>query len=758
MTGGAFAALGRLAVRRRWGIVAAYVLLLPVAVWLGGPVLGRLRVGGFEDPGAESWRVRTELVRELGVGVTDVIALYSGKTGSVDDPAMRTGVLAAIEKVEQQPGVLRVMSYYTTGAAALVSRDRAATFIVVTLAGDNQQRQGIFERIKGDFAVDGLDVAFAGFVPVNESLAQTVQRDLRRAELIAFPVTAVLLLVIFGSAVAASMPLVLGGMAVAMAFLIMRILTMVTDLSVFAANIVTLLGLGLAVDYSLFLVSRYREELPAGGVAGAVETAIATTGRAVAFSGITVAASLLGLFVFPQMYLRSIAIGGVCVTLGAVVLALTLLPALLAILGTRIDALALPFSLGAPDGREEAGFWHALSLAVMKRPVLVAVGITIPLILLGHPLLRFEPSIPDYRMLPVDAPPRRTMDRLNRDFEAHQASPHDVLVRTPGPALTRENLEQLYALDRRMRQLDGVVDVQGIFSLADRVGKDALIAVLALPRAEQDPAVLAVLDAYARGRVVRFGVVSADDFNTSRTLRQVVALRALAPPPGFTIGVGGVAAILHDLLESVRARAPWMVLAVAGVMFVVLFAMFGSVTLPVKALVMNALSLTASFGAIVWVFQDGRFTGLLHYTPLGVSDATQPILMFAVVFGLSMDYEVLLLSRVREEYVRTGDNVLSVARGLARTGRLITSAALLLVVVIGAFATSDILFMKSLGLGMALAVGLEATVVRALLVPATLRLMGKWNWWSPAPLARLWERAGLSDVESGFHCSPRSSS
>jgi len=758
VTGGAFAALGRFAVRRRWGIVAAYALLLPVTVWLGGPVLGRLRAGGFEDPGAESWRVRTELVRELGVGVTDVIALYSGKTGSVDDPAMRTGVLAAIEKVEQQPGVLRVMSYYTTGAAALVSRDRAATVIVVTLAGDNQQRQEIFERIKGDFAVDGLDVAFAGFVPVNQSLAQTVEQDLRRAELIAFPVTAVLLLVIFGSAVAASMPLVLGGMAVAVAFLIMRILTMVTDLSVFAANIVTLLGLGLAVDYSLFLVSRYREELPARGVAGAVETAIATTGRAVAFSGITVAASLLGLFVFPQMYLRSIAIGGVCVTLGAVALGLTLLPALLAILGTRIDALRLPFSLDAPDGREGTGFWHALSLAVMKRPVLVAVGITIPLILLGHPLLRFVPSIPDYRMLPVDAPPRRTMDRLNRDFEADQASPHDVLVRTPGPALTRENLEQLYALDRRMRQLDGVVDVQGIFSLADRVGKDTLIAVLALPRAEQDPAVLAGLDAYARGRVVRFGVVSADDFNTPRTLRQVVALRALAPPPGFTIGVGGVAAILHDLRENVRERAPWMVLAVAGVMFVVLFAMFGSVTLPVKALVMNALSLTASFGAIVWVFQDGRFTGLLHYTPLGVSDVTKPILMFAVVFGLSMDYEVLLLSRVREEYVRTGDNVLSVARGLAQTGRLITSAALLLVVVIGAFATSDILFMKSLGLGMALAVGLEATVVRALLVPATLRLMGKWNWWSPVPLARLWERTGLSDVESGFHRSTRSSS
>jgi len=522
---------------------------------------------------------------------------------------------------------------------------------------------------------------------------------------------------------------------------------MITDLSVFAANIVTLLGLGLAVDYSLFLVSRYREELPSLGVAGAVERTVATTGRAVAFSGITVAVSLLGLFVFPQMYLRSIALGGVCVTLGVVALGVTLLPALLAILGTRIDALPLRFSLGDPCRGGEKGFWHVVALAVMKRPVLVIVGITIPLILVGLPLLRLDTSIPDYRMLPTSAPPRIAMERLNRDFEAHQASAHDVLVHTPGLALTVENLESLYALDRRMRQIDGVVEVQGIFSSADLVGKDAVIGVLTKPRTEQDPAVLAALDPYARGSVVRFGVVSADDFDTPRALRQVVALRALAPPAGFTVEVGGIAAILYDLRQSIRDRAPWMVLAVACVMFVVLFIMFGSVTLPVKALVMSALSLTASLGAIVWIFQDGRFAGLLRYTPLGVSDATQPILMFAVVFGLSTDYEVLLLMRVREEYLRTGDNTLSVARGLARSGRLITSAALLLVAVIGAFATSEIVFMKTLGLGMALAVGLEATVVRALLVPAAMRLMGKWNWWSPAPLVKLWETAGLSDVE-----------
>jgi RND superfamily putative drug exporter len=746
MTSSQFAALGRFTIRRRWWIVGTYALLLPVAVWLGSPVLSLLRAGGFEDAGAESWRVRNELVKGLGVGVADIIALYSRKVGAVDDIEMRSGVMAAIHRIEAEPDVVRVVSYYTTGAAALVSRDRTATFIVVTLSGDTQHRQEVFDRIKGDFAVDGVSVAFAGFVPVNESLYRTIAQDLRRAEIIAFPITAVMLLLIFGSAASATMPLVLGGMAVAMAFLIMRLITMITDLSVFAANVVTLLGLGLAIDYSLFLVSRYREELPALGVAGAVEKAVETTGRAVAFSGITVAVSLLGLFVFPQMYLRSIALGGVCVTLGAVALAVTLLPALLAILGRRIDALALPFSLGATHRIDGQGFWHVVSLTVMKRPVLVAAGAAIPLILLGQPLLRLDPSIPDYKLLPASAQPRVTMESLDRDFEAHQASPHDVLVRTTGPAFTAANLEALYVLDRRMRRIDGIIDVQGIFSSADRVGKEALIEALARPRTEWDPAVLAALDVYAKGNVVRFGVVSADDFNAPRALRQVVALRALEPPAGFTVEVGGMAAILYDLRQSIRQRVPWMVLSVACVMFMVLFLLFGSVTLPVKALAMSVLSLTASFGAIVWVFQDGRFTGLLHYTPLGVSDATQPILMFAVVFGLSMDYEVLLLTRVREEYVLTGDNTLSVARGLARTGRLITSAALLLVVVICAFATSDILFMKSLGLGMALAVGLEATVVRALLVPATMRLMGKWNWWSPVLLTRMREAVGLSDV------------
>ena len=751
---GVFAALGHFAVRRRWQIISLYALLVPVALWLGAPVMAMLRNGGFEDFGAESWQVRESLIRELGTGSADIIALYENPSGNVDDVEMLSAMLGVLDVLEKDKDVVRVVSYYTTGAASLVSSDRSKTFIVVNLSGDDQHKKEVFERLQhgsgGAFVAEGFPVSFAGLVPVNEALYRTIERDLSRAEMVAFPITAILLLFIFGSAVSSVMPLVLGVLAVLLAFLAMRGLLLFTDLSIFAANVVTVLGLGLAIDYSLFLVSRYREELPALGVERAIVKMVATTGRAVAFSGITVAASLCGLFVFPQMYLRSIALGGIAVTLGAVLLGLTLLPALLATAGTRIDAFRLPFSFSAPplDQRSEtSGFWHTVAFGVMKRPLLVAVAVTVPLLVLGLPFLRMDPSVPDHKILPPHEPARIAMETVDREFLAHQAAPHDVLVRTTGAALSADNLASLFALEQRMRALDGVVDVHSPFSGAAIAGRDRLLAMLAKPSDERDPNMNAALDAFTRGNLIRFAVISQDDFNRPRSLAQVAALRALVPPAGCTIEVGGLAAILVDLQRSIRERTPLMVLLVACAMFVVLFLVFGSVTLPLKAMLMNSLSLTASFGAIVWVFQDGRFTELLDYTPLGISDATQPLLMFAVVFGLSMDYEVLLLTRVREEYLRTGDNTLSVARGLAKTGRLITSAALILIVVIGAFATSEILFMKTLGVGMALAIAIDATIIRALLVPAAMRMMGKWNWWAPAPLARLWKKIGMSDLD-----------
>jgi uncharacterized membrane protein YdfJ with MMPL/SSD domain len=750
-----FAAFGRFAFRHRVAIVVLYALLIPVGAVMSRGVMPMLRAGGFEDPAAESWRVYDTLVHTMGIGAGDIVAIYTVPSGTVDDVAVLSAVLPAIEAVRADKSVIRVASMWDTGADTFVSPDRRRTFVAVSVHGDDEEKFRVLRRLEPLLAqptqdMDGLTMHLGGISAVNQAVFRTIEHDLQVAELLAFPLTAVLLLVIFQSLASAALPLLMGACAVAFAMVAMRGLVAVIDVSIFAANTISILGLGLAIDYSLFLVARFREELHAGrSVEDAVVTTMNTTGRAVAFSGLTVLASACGLFAFPQMLLRSVAWGSLAVVAGSLLMAVTLLPAMLALLGHRVDALRIPGFAPRPPA-DGAGFWFSVSQAVMRRPVLVAVVVVVGMAALAVPFARFEPSLPDHRILPRGTPARTAMELLNDEFLPHQLSAHEVLVTFADgdvldPRVARAHLDTLEGLHRQMKAIDGVARVDGPLTLADVVGRERAYAMLLKPRAEQDATLATVLDAITEGPHVRIGVVSSAVFNQEISLRQVEALRALTLPPGVTLQVGGVSAILVDLQHTVRTRSPVMIGFVSSVMFLVLFLVFGSVTIPLKAMIMNSLSLTASFGALVWVFQDGRFTGLLRYEPLHISDATQPLVLFAVVFGLSMDYEVLLLSRVREEYLRTGDNDASVAHGLARTGRLITNAAALLVVVVGAFVTSDILFMKTLGVGMALAVALDATVIRALLVPATMRLMGQWNWWAPGPLRRLWERAGLGD-------------
>jgi uncharacterized membrane protein YdfJ with MMPL/SSD domain len=752
-----FAAFGRFAFRHRMAIVVAYAVLVPVGAWSSRGVLPMLRAGGFEDPSAESWRVRSILVDEMKIGSGDVVAIYSVDSGTVDDVEVLSAVLPALEEAKKDKDVVRIASMWDTGADAFVSKDRKRTFVALSLLGDDQAMFDTYERLRPTLArpaaeLKGLTVTFCGIAPTNQAVYRTIERDLRRAELLAFPLTALLLIVIFQSLASAALPLLLGACSVAFAMVAMRGLIEVVDVSIFAANTISILGLGLAIDYSLFVVARFREELHAGrDVETAIVVTMSTTGRAVAFSGLTVLASAGGLFAFPQMLLRSVAWGSLAVVAGSLLMAMTLLPAMLALLGPKVDALRVPwFRSRTPTSG--AGFWFTVSRAVMRRPVPVVVVVVVAMVALAWPFRRFEASFPDHRILPAGTDARAAMDLLNTEFLPHQLSGHEVVVTFAdgdvfSPARARAHLDTLHALHEAMKAIPGVARVDGPMSVVDIVGKERGYEMLLKPRAEQDAALAAALEAVTEGPRVRIGVVSTAVFNDVASVRQVKALRDLPEPPGVTIEVGGVSAILADLQDTVRERSPAMIGFVCVVMFFVLFLVFGSVTIPLKAMVMNSLSLTASFGAIVWVFQDGRFTTLLRYEPLHLSDATQPLVLFAVVFGLSMDYEVLLLSRVREEYVRTGDNEASVAHGLARTGRLITNAASLLVVVVGAFITSDILFMKTLGVGMALAVALDATIIRALLVPATMRLMGDWNWWAPGPLKRWWERAGFSEHE-----------
>lgn len=746
-----FPALARFTYRRRWAVIALFSVLLPFALAGAGSVFSALAPGGFDDPGSESRRATAQIERAIGGGRADLIALYTAPDGQAAGPAAAAAISAATARAAAHPAVERAVSYFSTGAPQFLSRDRSRTFVMLTLRGNESERVAAVDEIRPLLAAEGLTLQVGGIMPVFEAVNTTVEHDLQRAESIAFPVTAVLLLIIFGTAVSAALPLVIGALAILCAFALLRMLALITDVSVFAINIVTLMGLGLAIDYALFIVNRYREEIHHRPPQEALVTTVATTGRAVAFSGVTVAASLAGLFIFPQTFLRSMALGGIAVTLVAVVLAVTLLPALIAVLGRRLEALRVPWLGAAAAATGEGGFWRQVAMTVMRRPLLIGAAVVALLVMLGLPFLRFRATGVDHRVLPQHIEARQVSDTLDREFQPHEMMPHQLAVISAGDILTAEHIGTLYDLVQAVAAAPGITRVDSIFSVVPGLSRTEYQALYSRPATEQPPALTAGLALFARGNSARISAISAHEADDPEALAQVQVLRALPEPPGMTVLTGGRPADLVDLKGELAARLPLMAAIIGGVMFVVLFLVFGSVTLPLKAMAMNLLSLSASFGALVWVFQDGRFEGMLGYTSTGGIDATNPVLMFAILFGLSMDYEVLLLSRVREEYDRTGDNTQAVARGLEKTGRLITSAALLLIIVIGSFATSDIVFIKQIGAGMALAIALDATIVRGLLVPAAMRLMGRWNWWAPAPLVALWRRAGLAGLEGGAH-------
>jgi RND superfamily putative drug exporter len=540
-----------------------------------------------------------------------------------------------------------------------------------------------------------------------------VTADIGHAETISVPVLLVLLVLLFGGVAAASLPLAIGGLAILGSFTALRGLSYLTDVSVFSINLVTILGLGLAIDYGLFMVGRFREELARGlSVEDAVARTMVTAGHTVAVSGVTVAASLAGLLIFPMTFLRSMGFGGLSAVVVAMLAALTVLPALLGILGHRVEALSVRRLLRRPprapaQAEVVHGFWYRLAHSIMRRPVGYAVGVLAVLLLAGSPFLRVQFGGIDPRVLPAGTESRVVSETVDRDFVQNSQVPIEAIVTAPGQA----------GLDRyvtAVRAVDGVASAE----VTGRSGDVSRVTVYF----QGDP-----ISAEGRDLVSR--------------------IRAVAAPPGGTVLVGGLTARLADQLDRVGDLLPWMALIIVGATFVLLFLAFGSVVLPIKAIVMNVLSLGASFGALVLIFQDGHLSGLLHFTSTGTLEATQPILVLAVVFGLSMDYEVFLMSRIREEYDRTGDNAMAVAVGLQRSGRIITSAALLILVVIGLFSVSGITFIKLIGVALIIAILVDATIVRALLVPATMRLLGNANWWAPAPLRRFYVRHGLHEAE-----------
>ncbi|MGH3711953.1 MAG: MMPL family transporter [Micromonosporaceae bacterium] len=713
-----FAWWGKTVHRLRWPVLLAALAFVAFASVWGTGVFNELVGGGFDHPGSESDRATERIEDELGDQSVDLIALYSDDQLRVTDPAFRDAVTAAAARAGNQDGVAGVATFYDTKNPALVSQDDHATYVAVQL--DEEFETETVREVRDALAADGLTTEVGGPSAVFLDVNSQVSSDIARAEMISMPILLVLLALVFGSLVAASTPLLVGGLAILGAFTVVRVLTSFTDVSVFSINMITLLGLGLAIDYALFVVSRFREELDTGrAVPDAIARTMATAGRTVAVSGVTVALALAGLLIFPQVFLRSMGLGGIAAVLVAMLASLTVLPALLGVLGHRIDALRLPWArrgarrgvptvTGAVANATETGAWARIAHAVMRRPVGFALITTAVLVFLAVPFVRVEFGGVDERVLPEGTESRVVSERLRDEFDNGQPNPIVVLV-------SGASAPEAAQFAQELKTIPGVRD--------------------AVPTGTRDDST--VITVTYRGAF------------TSTEARDVVAdIRDRQAPKGSEVLVGGGTAELVDLLAGLGQRLPWMALIVAGVTFVLLFAAFGSIVLPLKAIVMNLLSIGASFGAVVWVFQDGNFADVLGFTSTGFLEATQPILMLAILFGLSMDYEVFLLSRVREQWDLLGDNTAAVASGVQRTGRIITAAALLLVVVVAAFATSGITMIKMVGLGMMVAILVDATLVRMLLVPATMRLLGRYNWWLPRPLRGLYARYGIRESDT----------
>jgi RND superfamily putative drug exporter len=697
-----FDALARLADRRAKRTLILAVIVFAAAGFFGAGVADKLDPYGADDPDTESVQAK-ERLEDAGYRDTGVVVLLESTDPRSADGRERIDDLTAT--LERDPDVAEVASFANTRSPNFVSKDGDSTYLAVALAPtDDKEIQDAGERVEAALE-DEPGVLVGGYAVAQQQTNEQVETDLRTAELFAFPILFLLSLLFFRSLVAAALPLLVGGLAIVGTFLMLSVVSEMTSVSIFALNLVTGLGLGLAIDYSLFVVSRYREELAKSGPGfEAIRRTMATSGRTVLFSSLTVAGAMASLLVFPQRFLYSMGMGGAIVAVIAAAIALLVLPAVLALLGARVNSGSPAFlrRRAELEAREtEAGFWYRLSRVVMRMPGRIAIGAAAFMIALGIPFLSLETTSVDAQTLPESASARQVDSTLRADFPPYRDTPITVAV---------EGREAATSIAGDAAELPGAADV-------------------AKPQALE-------------GGLYAIQVYSANpplSDESQEAVRDVRALDSGSQVTGFTAGY-------IDLQESLKDHLPIVLAIMVAITFVVLFLMTGSVVLPIKQLLMNALGLAATLGILVMVFQDGRFEDLLGYTSPGGLESTNLLFLFAVVFGLSTDYGVFLLARIKEAHDGGYDNSEAVAVGLERTGRVVTAAAVLFAVAIGAFVTSQMIFIKELGLGTAIAVLLDATIIRALLVPSLMELLGEWNWWAPRPLRRLHERFGLSEA------------
>jgi putative drug exporter of the RND superfamily len=722
-------------------VLAIAGLLLVGGALYGAPVAGHLLTGGFTDPAADSTHATQLIDDRFHGGQANLVFLVSAP-GGVNSPAARaTGMHIQKALAKRTDYTTFAQSFWTTpkGArAGLRSEDGKYGLVVSHIKGNDNEIQVRSGELADELGTGkrGATVQVGGAALAYHQVNDQTKKDLALSEAIAIPLTAIALILVFGSVIAALVPLAVGILAIIETLAILRTLSTVTDVSIYAMNMTTALGLALAIDYSLFMVSRYREELKAGrSVEDAVVSTVRTAGRTVLFSALTVGLSLSAMIVFPMYFLRSFAYAGIAVVAFAAIASLFVLPACLALIGTRVNSLDLRKALRRMVGRPEPqpksiehGFWYRLAAAVMHRPLALGVAVTAIFLLLGSPFLRANFGYPDDRIINSGASARTVGDVLRSDF-AEDASAAMVGV-VDGKA-TNKQLVAYTAQVSRIKGVESVTSPAGTFVSGKQV-------------APKQPDMRST-----SGDGALFNVATHTDPFSPAGTTLVNDLRG-APAP-WHVYYSGAAAFNADAMSGLGSKLPLAIALIALTTFIVLFLFTGSVVVPLKALVLNTLSLSATFGAMVWVFQEGHLSGLLGFTSTGYLVANMVILMFCLAFGMSMDYEVFLLSRIREEWVNSdrteAANRRAVSLGLARTGRIVTAAAALMAIVFAAMIGSKVAFMQLFGLGLTLAVLADATLVRGILVPAFMRLMGRWNWWAPKPLVRLHERFGLNEAE-----------
>ena len=733
-------------------IVVAGLLTLALAIF-GVPVANSLSASGFQDPTSQSARASQLLTDKFGQGDTQLLFTVSTPDG-VDSPAARAAGSEIVDQLRRSPHVVDVTSPWTTpaqAAADLVSKDRNTGLIVAGIKGNESDQQKYAEELSTQVTHDrnGVTVRSGGAAMVNVQITKQSQRDLLVMESIAIPLSFLVLVWVFGGLIAAALPVAVGGMAIFGALAVLRTISFATDVSIFALNLTTAMGLALAIDYTLLIISRYRDELADGADREvAVVRTVVTAGRTVLFSATTVALSMAVMVLFPMHFLKSFAYAGVAVVAFAALAAVVVTPAALVLLGDRLDSFNVRRLVRRLLGRPEPvpqtfqqQFWYRWTRFVIRRAVPVGLAGVAFLVFLGLPFLSVKWGFPDDRVLPTSASAHQVGDQMRDDFVINSETAVTIVIPKTDD-LTRSEIEQYATALSRVPDVSAVSTPSATYVAGAAVGRQSA------PAGQTQGSAFLTVDSTA-------------PLFSDRSETQLDRLHAVPTPGGKEVDFTGTAQINRDSVDAIASRLPLVLGLIAGIMFVLLFLLTGSVVMPLKALVLNVLSLTAAFGAMVWIFQDGHL-GAFGTTPSGILVANIPVLLFCIAFGLSMDYEVFLVSRIREFWLASGaaDNDESVARGIARTGRVVTAAALIMSISFAALIASNVSFMRMFGLGLTLAVLVDATLVRMVLVPAFMHVLGRRNWWAPAPLVRLHKRLGINDghsvviPEEGLDASP----